>query len=57
MSGACQAHIADGAPAFVEASAPTDEALQTMLQKIIQRTTQAAEDADMSGYNVFTPKN
>ena len=29
---------ADGAPAFVEAPAPTDEALQAVLQKIIKRT-------------------
>ena len=29
---------ADGTPEFVEAPAPTDEALQTVLQKIITRT-------------------
>ena len=29
-------------PAFVKAFAPTDEALQTVLHKIITRTTQAA---------------
>ena len=32
----------DGAPEFVEASAPTDGALQAVLHKIITRTTQAA---------------
>ena len=32
----------DGTPEFVEAPAPTDEALQTVLHKIITRTTQAA---------------
>ena len=33
---------ANGAPVFVEAPAPTDEALQTVLLKIITRLTQAA---------------
>ena len=33
---------ADGTPAFVKAPAPTDEALQAVLHKIITRTTQAA---------------
>ena len=33
---------ADGTPEFVEAPAPTDEALQTVLHKIITRLTQAA---------------
>ena len=33
---------AGGTPGFVEAPAPTDEALQTMLQEIIKRATQAA---------------
>ena len=28
----------EGAPEFVEVAAPTDEALQTVLQKIITRT-------------------
>ena len=32
----------DGAPEFIEAPVPTDEALQTVLHKIITRTTQAA---------------
>ena len=32
----------DGAPEFVEVPAPTDEALQAVLHKIITRTTQAA---------------
>ena len=32
----------DGTPEFVGGPAPTDEALQTVLQKIITRTTQAA---------------
>ncbi len=33
---------ADGAPVFFEASAPTDEALQAALHKIITRMIQAA---------------
>ena len=33
---------ADGTPEFVEAPAPTDEALQAVLHKIITRLTQAA---------------
>ena len=33
---------AEGALGFVEVAAPTDEALQTVLHKIISRTTQAA---------------
>ena len=33
---------AEGVPEFVEVPAPTDEALQTVLHKIITRTTQAA---------------
>ena len=32
-----------GAPAFVEEPEPTDEALQSVLHKIITRTTQAAQ--------------
>ena len=33
---------ADGVPEFVEGPAPTDDALQSVLHKIITRTTQAA---------------
>ena len=33
---------ADGAPVFLEVPAPTDEALQAVLHKIITRMTQAA---------------
>ena len=32
----------DGEPVFVEVPAPTDEALQTVLHKVITRLTQAA---------------
>ena len=41
LDGVCR-RSADGAPAFVEAPAPTDEALQTVLHKIITRMTPAA---------------
>ena len=36
-------------PAFVKAFAPTDEALQTALDKIITRTTQAAHASGCVG--------
>ena len=35
-------HSADGTPEFVEVAAPTDEALQAVLHKVITRMTQAA---------------
>ena len=40
---------ADGAPVFVEACAPTDEALQAVLHKIITRMTQAAQPSGSVG--------
>ena len=40
---------AGGTPAFVEAPAPTDEALQTVLHKIITRLTQAAHPSGGAG--------
>jgi len=48
---------ADGAPLFVEASAPTDEALQAMLHKITNRMTQAAHPSGgvgrRGGFDLF----
>ena len=40
---------ADGTPEFVEALAPTDEALQAVLHKIITRLTQAAHPSGSVG--------
>ena len=40
---------ADGTPEFVEAPAPTDEALQAVLHKIITRLTQAAHPSGGAG--------
>jgi len=39
----------DGEPVFVEVPAPTDEALQTVLHKIITRMTQAAHPSGSGG--------
>ena len=40
---------AEGAPQFVEVAAPTDEALQAVLHRIITRLTQAAHPSGRAG--------
>jgi len=41
LDGVCRCDT-EGEPVFVEVPAPTDDALQTVLHKIITRMTQAA---------------